>query len=40
VGFSLRVSRLIFKYEDSVRGAMDAGADVIISGAGLPLSLP
>jgi nitronate monooxygenase len=27
-------------YEDSVRGALDAGADVIISGAGLPLSLP
>jgi len=27
-------------YEDSVRGAIDAGADAIISGAGLPLSLP
>lgn len=27
-------------YEDSVKGALDAGADVIISGAGLPLSLP
>ncbi len=27
-------------YEDSVRGAIDAGADVIISGGGLPLSLP
>ena len=27
-------------YEDSVRGALDAGADFIISGAGLPLSLP
>jgi nitronate monooxygenase len=27
-------------YEDSVRGALDAGADAIISGAGLPLSLP
>lgn len=27
-------------YEDSVRGAIAAGADAIISGAGLPLSLP
>ncbi len=27
-------------YADSVKGAIDAGADVIISGAGLPLSLP
>ncbi|MDA8098953.1 MAG: nitronate monooxygenase [Nitrospiraceae bacterium] len=27
-------------YEASVRGALDAGADAIISGAGLPLSLP
>ena len=27
-------------YEDSVRGALDAGADAIISGAGLPLGLP
>ncbi|HXX56615.1 MAG TPA: nitronate monooxygenase, partial [Thermodesulfovibrionales bacterium] len=27
-------------YEDSVRGALDAQADVIISGAGLPLNLP
>ena len=27
-------------YEDSVRGALDAGADAIISGAGLPMSLP
>lgn len=27
-------------YNDSVRGALDAGADVIISGAGLPLNLP
>ena len=27
-------------YVDSVKGALDAGADVIISGAGLPLSLP
>lgn len=27
-------------YEESVKGALDAGADVIISGAGLPLGLP
>lgn len=27
-------------YEDSVKGALDAGADFIISGAGLPLNLP
>ncbi len=27
-------------YVDTVRGAIDAGVDVIISGAGLPLSLP
>ena len=27
-------------YEASVRGAIDAGADAIISGAGLPLALP
>jgi nitronate monooxygenase len=27
-------------FEDSVRGAIDAGADAIVSGAGLPLSLP
>jgi nitronate monooxygenase len=27
-------------YEDSVRGALDAGADAIVSGAGLPLTLP
>lgn len=27
-------------FEDSVRGAIDAGADFIISGAGLPLNLP
>ncbi len=31
---------LMRDYEDSVRGALDAGADAIISGAGLPLSLP
>jgi nitronate monooxygenase len=27
-------------YEDSVRGALDGGADLIVAGAGLPLSLP
>jgi nitronate monooxygenase len=27
-------------YSDSVKGALDAGVDVIISGAGLPLGLP
>lgn len=27
-------------FADSVRGAIDAGADAIISGAGLPTSLP
>ncbi len=31
---------LVRDYEDSVRGALDAGADAIISGAGLPLTLP
>jgi len=31
---------LVRDYTDSVRGALDAGADVIISGAGLPLTLP
>jgi nitronate monooxygenase len=31
---------LVKDYEASVRGALDAGADAIISGAGLPLSLP
>jgi nitronate monooxygenase len=31
---------LVRDYEDSVRGAIDAGADVIVSGAGLPLTLP
>ncbi len=27
-------------YDDSVKGAIDAGADIIISGGGLPLNLP
>ncbi len=31
---------LVKDYEASVRGALDAGADAIISGAGLPMSLP
>lgn len=31
---------LVRDYSDSVKGALDAGADAIISGAGLPLSLP
>jgi nitronate monooxygenase len=31
---------LMKDYESSVRGALDAGADAIISGAGLPVSLP
>jgi len=31
---------LVKDFNDSVKGAIDAGADAIISGAGLPLSLP
>jgi nitronate monooxygenase len=31
---------LVKDYADSVKGAIDAGADVIISGGGMPLSLP
>lgn len=38
-GINIMVA-LVRDYIDSVRGALDAGADVIISGAGLPLSLP
>jgi len=38
-GINIMVA-LIQDYEDSVKGAIDAGADVIISGAGLPLNLP
>jgi nitronate monooxygenase len=34
------MAALMRDYNDSVRGAIDAGADVIISGAGLPLNLP
>lgn len=38
-GINIMVA-LIRDFEDSVRGALDAGADCIISGAGLPLNLP
>ncbi|MEJ2695397.1 MAG: nitronate monooxygenase [Candidatus Sulfobium sp.] len=38
-GINIMVA-LMRDYENSVRGALDADADVIISGAGLPLSLP
>jgi nitronate monooxygenase len=38
-GINIMVA-LVRDYEDSVKGAIDAGADFIISGAGLPLSLP
>lgn len=38
-GINIMVA-LIRDFEDSVRGSIDAGADFIISGAGLPLSLP
>lgn len=34
------MAALVRDYEDSVRGAIDAKADFIISGAGLPLNLP
>jgi len=34
------MAALMRDYTDSVRGALDAGADCIISGAGLPLNLP
>jgi len=39
VGINIMVA-LFRDYTDSVRGAIDAGVDVIISGAGLPLNLP
>ncbi len=38
-GINIMVA-LMRDYEASVKGAIDAGADMIISGAGLPLSLP
>lgn len=34
------MTALMRDYNDSVKGALDAGADAIISGAGLPLGLP
>jgi nitronate monooxygenase len=34
------MAALMRDYNDSVKGALDAGADFIISGAGLPLTLP
>lgn len=38
-GINIMVA-LVRDYNDSVKGAIDAGADAIISGAGLPLTLP
>jgi nitronate monooxygenase len=38
-GINIMVA-LVRDYENSVRASIDAGADVIISGAGLPLNLP
>lgn len=38
-GINIMVA-LVRSYEDSVRAAIDSGADFIISGAGLPLNLP
>ena len=38
-GINIMVA-LVRDYNDSVKGALDANADVIISGAGLPLNLP
>jgi nitronate monooxygenase len=38
-GINIMVA-LIRDYESSVKGAIDAGADIIISGGGLPLNLP
>ena len=39
VGINIMVA-LVRDYENSVRASIDAGADFIISGAGLPLGLP
>lgn len=39
IGMNVMVA-VINQYEDSVLGAMDGGVDCIISGAGLPMSLP
>jgi nitronate monooxygenase len=38
-GMNIMVA-LVRDYEDSVRGAIDGGADAIVAGAGLPLNLP
>lgn len=38
LGFNVMVAS--FRYEDVVKSCVDAGADVIISGAGLPMNLP
>jgi len=38
-GINIMVA-LIQTYDDTVKAAIDAGADVIISGAGLPMNLP
>lgn len=38
-GINIMVA-LVKDFEDTVRGSIDAGADVIIAGAGLPLNLP
>jgi nitronate monooxygenase len=38
-GINIMVA-IVRDYEESVKGAIDAGADVIISGGGLPLALP
>ncbi len=38
-GINIMVA-LVQTYDDTVKAAIDAGADVIISGAGLPMSLP
>lgn len=39
IGMNIMVA-VINQYKDSVLGAMDGGVDCIISGAGLPMSLP
>lgn len=39
IGMNIMVA-LVNQYEASVLGSMDGGVDVIISGAGLPMSLP
>ncbi|MGO2314927.1 MAG: NAD(P)H-dependent flavin oxidoreductase, partial [Pseudolactococcus laudensis] len=38
IGFNVMVAS--FRYDDVVRATVEAGADVIISGAGLPMNLP